>query len=101
MLSSCRGRASWCWRPLNGRRSAPGWKTEIADIPRLDLTALSAAYASGETPAAVVARIYDKIESEPLHPVWISTVPRDQALARAGALEDADRAKLPLYGVPF
>ena len=36
-----------------------------------------------------------------LNPVWISLVPREQVLARAKALEAADRSTLPLYGVPF
>ena len=35
-------------------------------------------------------------------PIWISTVPREKALARARKLErDSLAAALPLYGVPF
>ncbi len=59
-------------------------------------------FASGaSTPKQVVTGIYDRIESGSLHPVWISLVPREQALARVLALKDQDRAMLPLYGIPF
>jgi allophanate hydrolase len=68
----------------------------------MDIAALHAAYAAGDqNPVCVVEAIYDRIEKEGLHPVWISIVPREDALARARALELQDRAKLPLYGVPF
>jgi allophanate hydrolase len=77
---------------------------------RLDITALHAAYASGVKPADVISAVYDRVESQPLAPVWISLVPRETALARARALASlalgasgasGDRTKLPLYGVPF
>jgi allophanate hydrolase len=68
---------------------------------KLDLTALRAAYASGQTPESVVEYVYQQIEAASIHPVWISLVPRQQSLARANALLSADRASLPLYGVPF
>ncbi len=59
-------------------------------------------FSSGiSTPQQLVSGIYDRIESGSLHPVWISLVPRQQALARALALETQDQAKLPLYGIPF
>jgi allophanate hydrolase len=49
-----------------------------------------------------VAAVYDRIESAPLHPVWISVVPREAALERARRLEgDSSAADLPLYGLPF
>lgn len=71
----------------------------------MDITSLHQAYASGKsTPSAIVAGIHTRIESEGLHPVWISLVPTDQALRRASeldALAPADRAKLPLFGIPF
>jgi len=68
----------------------------------MDIAALHAAYAVGqESPEGWVAAIYDRIEREGLRPVWISLVPREQALARAKALAGEDRRKLPLYGVPF
>jgi allophanate hydrolase len=49
-----------------------------------------------------IAAIYDRIESAPLHPVWISLVPREAALERARRLEDDSSATaMPLYGRPF
>ncbi len=71
------------------------------NIDRLDIAALRAAYGAGATPTAVIARVYDRLESEPLHPVWISQVPREDALARARMLEGIKPTELPLYGVPF
>ena len=68
----------------------------------MDITSLHKAYASGQlTPEAVVEEIYDRIDAEGLHPVWITLVPREQAIRRARELQSSDRAKLPLYGVPF
>ena len=53
-------------------------------------------------PSQTIAAVYDRIEAEPLNPVWISLVPREAALAMACALErDPAAAALPLYGVPF
>jgi allophanate hydrolase len=43
----------------------------------------------------MIAAVYDRIESDPLNPVWISLVPR------AVALEMAAAASGPLCGVPF
>lgn len=57
-------------------------------------------YGSGTSPRRLVEEIYDRIESEPLAPVWISLVPRKTALERAAALEAGSR-DLPLFGVPF
>lgn len=45
-----------------------------------------------------INNIFDRIEAEPLHPIWISIADRNQVLARAATLEDS---KLPLAGVPF
>jgi allophanate hydrolase len=68
----------------------------------MDIAALHAAYAAGQaSPASVVAEVYDRIERDGLRPVWISVVPREQALARAAALAHKDFDKLPLYGIPF
>jgi allophanate hydrolase len=69
----------------------------------LNLGALRALYSSRQAkPADVVAQIYDAIAAEPLHPVWISLVPREAALSRAAALErDPLATAKPLYGVPF
>lgn len=50
------------------------------------------------TIGAKIAALYDRLENEPLHPVWISLVPRAQALARATQLEGSN---LPLAGLTF
>ncbi len=68
---------------------------------KLDLTSLRAAYGSGQTPESVIEYVYQQIEAAGLSPVWISIVPRDQALARTSALKATESSKLPLYGVPF
>ena len=70
----------------------------------MDITSLHQAYASGTTPSSIVAEIYARVEAEGLHPVWISLVPKYRALQRAAELEalaHTERAKLPLFGVPF
>jgi allophanate hydrolase len=68
----------------------------------MDIQSLKRQYASGTTtPQAVVNAVYDRIERQGLHPIWIALVPREQALARIETLGAADAAKLPLFGVPF
>ncbi len=58
----------------------------------MDIAALQAAYATAQaTPEQVIAEIYDRIEREGLQPVWISLVPREQALRRVAALATQDR----------
>ena len=46
-----------------------------------------------------VAALYDRLEVEPLNPVWISLVPRDVALKRAREIEA--HSELPLAGMTF
>jgi len=68
----------------------------------MDITSLHKAYASGRlTPVAVVKEIYDRIDAQGVNPVWISLVPRERAIQRVNELQSLDRAKLPLYGIPF
>ena len=69
----------------------------------LDLASLRALYHSRTAkPSDVVAAIYDRIGRGPLAPVWISQVPRKQAMALARELENDPLAPArPLYGVPF
>ena len=69
----------------------------------LDLASLRELYKSGKAgPSDVIAYVYDRLAQGPLDPVWISTVPRDKAMARARKLErDALASARPLYGVPF
>jgi allophanate hydrolase len=70
------------------------------EIPDLSIGSLRARYLSGRaSPVDVVTAIYDRIEAQPLNPVWISLVPREIALELAGSLRrDADS---PLWGIPF
>jgi allophanate hydrolase len=70
---------------------------------KLDLSSLRALYSSGQAkPADVIESVYDRIAAGPLHPVWISLVPRETALARARDLGNNPSATArPLYGVPF
>jgi allophanate hydrolase len=54
------------------------------------------------TPVQAVEHAYDLIEAGPLHPVWISLVPRSVALEQANGLEQNPASqKLPLYGRVF
>ncbi len=50
---------------------------------------------------SVIQHIYDRVEETGLNPVWISLVPRPKLLARAEEIARGDRARMPLYGVPF
>jgi allophanate hydrolase len=70
---------------------------------KLDLGSLRAGYSARQTqPSDVIAAVYDLIAAGPTKPIWISLVPREQALARARALEnDAAASTRALYGVPF
>ena len=45
----------------------------------------------------MIEEIYTRIEREGLRPIWISLVPKEQALARAAAMD----SNLPLAGMPF
>lgn len=63
----------------------------------LDIQTLKAAYAAGTlTPEAVLDQVYDRITAMGEHPVWITLVPKEQALAR---LAQAPRGAL--WGIPF
>jgi allophanate hydrolase len=53
-------------------------------------------------PTEIVEEVYRRIALHPLRPIWIELVPKEQALARAAALESSpDSMKLPLCGIPF
>ena len=54
--------------------------------------------------AKTINGIYDRIEVDGLNPIWISIIPRQRALDRVKELfliEEKDRVKYPLYGIPF
>jgi allophanate hydrolase len=63
----------------------------------LEIPALRAAYAAGLTPEALVNALYDRIEAYPDKAVFISLVPREQALAVARSMD----LSLPLAGIPY
>ena len=68
----------------------------------MNIQALQRDYAAGSTtPVKIVEDILSRIETQGQLPVWITLVPRADVLARAAALDGADRAKLPLFGIPF
>jgi allophanate hydrolase len=48
---------------------------------------------------ATIDALYDRLLSEPLHPVWISLLPREDALARAREIEN--HPEWPLAGKTF
>ena len=68
----------------------------------MNIASLHREYAESRlTPAQLVEQIFSLIDREPLHPVWISLLPKDQVLARVAALAGQNPATLPLYGIPF
>jgi allophanate hydrolase len=70
----------------------------------LDIARLLAAYDAGETtPRAVVAEVLARIAALGDDAVWISRRPDADLLTEAERLAErfADRALLPLYGIPF
>ena len=69
----------------------------------MDIATLHSLYRTGKsTPSAIVEEIYSRIDVDGLSPVWISLVPKEQALSRARMLESkSHRTDLPLFGIPF
>ena len=64
----------------------------------LSIHALHNLYQSGEaTPSDIINAIYNRIESAPLSPIWITLLSRAEALAAARDLKPG----LPLFGIPF
>jgi allophanate hydrolase len=49
--------------------------------------------------SATIADLYDRLRREPLHPIWISLLPREAVLARARDIES--HPNLPLAGKTF
>jgi allophanate hydrolase len=68
----------------------------------LGIRDLLGSYRSGHvSPPALIERLYERIAAHADRGIWITLLPREQALAQATALLAADPASLPLYGVPF
>ncbi len=67
----------------------------------MNIEALRRDYDAGKNISQVVEDIFARIESAPLHPVWIAVLPKAEVLARAAHLATLDRSKLPLFGIPF
>ena len=73
----------------------------------LDIRTLHERYASGSfKPSDIIEEVYRRIEARGEDHVWLSLVPKVQALARARELEarvepSAGPDTLPLYGLPF
>jgi len=66
------------------------------------LDAYATAYANGATVAAVLGAAIDAIDAT--DPVWITRTSRERVLERARVLDactPAERASMPLFGVPF
>ena len=74
-------------------------------VGSLDIAGLLARYHAGSLSPTLVARaVLERVAAAGDDKVWISRVPEAEVLARARALEAlpvAERAALPLYGIPF
>jgi allophanate hydrolase len=70
----------------------------------LDIASLRRAYRDGATtPAEVMSRVLATISGEPTPGIWIHLRDAGEVMAEARSLEQsyADRARPPLYGIPF
>ena len=68
---------------------------------KLAIPALLEGYRSQAfTPEDVIDEVYRRVSEHADEGIWISVVPREQALERARGLRNAS-SELPLYGVPF
>lgn len=65
------------------------------------IAGLGAAYAAGLTPREVMDEVFARIDACPDPAVWITLRARDEVAAEARALDPADRATKPLWGIPF
>ncbi len=76
------------------------WSPETGS---LDFRTLHDAYRAGTLePSAVIDAVYDRIAARGADPAWTTLVPREEALARAAALEASGDGPdtLPLFGLP-
>jgi allophanate hydrolase len=67
----------------------------------LDIAALRALYDRGTTPLQLIDAIIARCDAYDDKAVWISRIPNDELRAAARALDRADRATMPLWGIPF
>ena len=68
----------------------------------LDLSSLRKRYRDGHlSPSQTVTGIMGRIAQRGKDPTWIHLLAREELESRAVALERAERASLPLYGIPF
>ncbi|CAN5118791.1 allophanate hydrolase [soil metagenome] len=74
-----------------------------APVASLEAPELRAGFAKGAfTPVDVVNAVYDRIEARGADGVWITLVPRHEAVATAAALAGgATDPSTPLFGLPF
>lgn len=71
----------------------------------MDITNLHHLYFEDQNSIAqTINTIYDRIEHEGLHPIWISLIPRQKTIERIQQLlqiPSEDRTKYPLYAIPY
>src|SRR5271166_3411415 len=68
----------------------------------LDLAALRNEYRNRSlSPTGLVSGVLERVARRGDDKVWIHLLPRDELFSMASALEQADPATKPLYGVPF
>jgi allophanate hydrolase len=68
----------------------------------LEISTIHAAYRAGTlTPVALVTELLARIEAYPDKAVFISRVPAANVVAQAAALDMANLADQPLFGIPF
>ncbi|WP_421725021.1 allophanate hydrolase [Bauldia sp.] len=72
----------------------------MTDLP-FDLTSLRQAYASGTTPADVIAEVFARIDAADDPGIFIHLADRERLLAEAEALGPLPPDVGPLWGVPF
>ncbi|OBS07936.1 allophanate hydrolase [Acidihalobacter prosperus] len=78
---------------------------EVGMAGTLNLAHLRRRYADeGATPEEVLREVLGRIEACTAQHVWVDLLPHDDLLLRAralGAMSAAQRAELPLFGIPF
>jgi allophanate hydrolase len=74
----------------------------MTTLPDLSIASLAAGYRDGSlTPTALMAQLAPRLHEPDTHCAWIHRLPTSQLHEMAARLEGQDRARLPLYGIPF